>query len=49
MQLEPDTLDLGGKSPQIFLADLEDLDRALGGEGALPLPAAVERALAERP
>jgi hypothetical protein len=25
---------------------LEDLDRALGGEGALPLPAAVERALA---
>lgn len=28
---------------------LEDLDRALGGDGALPLPAAVERALSERP
>ncbi len=28
---------------------LEDLDRALGGEGALPLPAAVARALEERP
>ena len=27
---------------------LEDLDRALGGEGALPLPAAVARALNER-
>ena len=27
---------------------LEDLDRALGGEGALPLPAAVTRALSER-
>jgi len=27
---------------------LEDLDRALGGEGALPLPAAMERALGER-
>ena len=26
---------------------LEDLDRALGGDGALPLPAAVERALRE--
>jgi Fe-S-cluster containining protein len=26
---------------------LEDLDRALGGEGALPLPTAVERALRE--
>ena len=26
---------------------LEDLDRALGGEGALPLPAAIERALRE--
>jgi Fe-S-cluster containining protein len=27
---------------------LEDLDRALGGEGALPLPAALERALREQ-
>ncbi len=27
---------------------LEDLDRALGGEGALPLPAAIGRALSER-
>jgi len=26
---------------------LEDLDRALGGDGALPLPAAIERALRE--
>ena len=26
---------------------LEDIDRALGGDGALPLPAAVERALRE--
>jgi len=28
---------------------LEDLDRTLGGEGALPLPAAIESALRERP
>ena len=28
---------------------LEDLDRALGGDGALPLPAAVANALNERP
>ena len=28
---------------------LEDLDRALGGDGALPLPAAVANALTERP
>ena len=28
---------------------LEDLDRTLGGEGALPLPAAVAHALNERP
>ena len=28
---------------------LEDLDRALGGDGALPLPAAVANALSERP
>lgn len=28
---------------------LEDLDRTLGGDGALPLPAALERALSERP
>ena len=28
---------------------LEDLDRALGGDGALPLPAALEQALAGRP
>ena len=28
---------------------LEDLDRTLGGEGALPLPAAIGRALRERP
>ena len=27
---------------------LEDLDRTLGGDGALPLPAAVARALSER-